>query len=95
MFKFLELFLDEFNLIKRKFNFEMTKEMEWILAITHKELEKKSNELQVEEMKDQVSEEEAEERKEFRNKMIENFILNLLLKDTIYNLSLMSSPEIE
>lgn len=46
-------------------------------------------------MKDQVSEEEAEERKEFRSKMIENFILNLLLKDTISSLSLMTSGEID
>ena len=34
LFKFLEIFREEFNLIKRKYNFEMTKELEWILGIT-------------------------------------------------------------
>lgn len=39
LWKFLEIFNDEFNLIKRKFNFEMTKELEWILAMTFEKLQ--------------------------------------------------------
>lgn len=50
--------------------------------------------LKNEEVKEQVAEGGADENAEFRERMIENFLLNLLLKNVIAQLGAMQASEI-